>query len=276
MITVTKAVSDTNLHRHESKTSVSQLELKSSINSEHVLNSRSGNNIVSKGTVHSSLLQNSTKSNLHNYRRFPNNDLVNTHFPIINMKEDLPINNKVSFCQLPAVPKQAGTFIYRLVNKFFRLKNTNENKEDLFPMKQIKQKRSNTKLNAKLISDNSHTLLNIISRKRQRRQQCSKNTTNNNQHCTVCRKYRNSFSIVPISQIQVLSTDYISESSHIINTNAIVNHRKQRSVLTVEPFISLPRTQLEKIRSLNESQCQTIASAVELIFDSLMSNYQQI
>jgi hypothetical protein len=58
----------------------------------------------------------------------------------------------------------------------------------------------------------------------------------------------------------------MAQSPLIFNTNATTT-----SLLPTEPKI-----QLEKFRTLNESQSQTIASAVELIFDTLISNYQYI
>ncbi|CAF0737550.1 unnamed protein product [Rotaria sordida] len=276
MVSETKVATGTNLHPHKSISSLLQLELLSSLNSDNHLKYQSENNISSKKKFHNNLLQNSLESINDNYQRFSNNNLINTHLPIANMPQDSTIITKTSSCQLPAVPKQAGTFIHRLVNKFFLMTNKNQNKKKLCPMKQIKRKQMNTRLNTRILSDDSHTFLNIISKKRQRkRRQHSIVITNNNQHCPVCRKYRNNFSIVPINAIQVLSTDYSSELSKIVNSNATTT-RKNRSILTTEPLISLPKIQLEKIRTLNESQCQKIASAVELIFDTLIANYQHI
>ncbi|CAF3586181.1 unnamed protein product [Rotaria sordida] len=276
MVSETKVATGTNLHPHESISSLLQLELISSLNSDNHLKYQSENNISSKKKFHNNLLQNSLESINDNYQRFSNNNLINTHLPIANMPQDSTIITKTSSCQLPAVPKQAGTFIHRLVNKFFLMTNKNQNKKKLCPVKQIKRKQMNTRLNTRILSDDSHTFLNIISKKRQRkRRQHSIVITNNNQHCPVCRKYRNNFSIVPINAIQVLSTDYSSELSKIVNSNATTT-RKNRSILTTEPLISLPKIQLEKLRTLNESQCQKIASAVELIFDTLISNYQHI
>ncbi|CAF2494796.1 unnamed protein product [Rotaria sp. Silwood2] len=274
MVSETKVTSDTNSHQHESTLSLLQLELSSSKNSDNLLKYRSENNMSSKKKIYNSLLQNSLESINNNYQRFSNNNLIHTHFPIANMSQDSTIITKTSSCQLPAVPKQAGTFIHRFVNKFFLMTNKNKNKK--CPMKHIKRKHMNMKLNTRNLSDDSHTFLNIISKKRRQRrrgQQHSKITTNNNQHCTVCRKYRNNFSIVPMNKMQVSATDYPTESSQIVNTNATTN-RKTRSILTSETLPTLSKIRFEKIRTLNESQCQTIVSAVGLIFDTLISNYQ--
>lgn len=98
--------------------------------------------------------------------------------------------------------------------------------------------------------------------KRKRRRRCLKSikTNNNNnstKHCNVCRKHRNCFSTIPSD-----SLEYPSQSSKIFNTNAVTTQK------------SLPKIQLKKFRTLNNSQYQTILSAIELIFDTLISNYQ--
>jgi hypothetical protein len=180
--------------------------------------------------------------------------------------QDSTMMNKTSASQLPSVPKQAGTFIHRFVNKFFSITNTNQNQKQFSRTKRIKRKQMNTSLNTRI----NHTPL--------KQQQRLKITTNKNKHCSVCRKYRNCFSILPMNKIQPLPTDsldYTSESPRIINTNATTT-RKNHSDLNSTPSISLPTMHLQKIRMLNQSQCQTIASAVELIFDTMISNYQQI
>ncbi|CAF3458811.1 unnamed protein product [Rotaria sp. Silwood1] len=274
MLSETQVTSDTNLHQHESKSSL--LQLVSSINSDNLLKYRSEKNILTKKRNYNNLLRNSLESINDNYQKCSNNNLIITHFPIANTPQDSILITKTSSCQLPAVPKQVDTFIHRLVNKFFLMTNKNPNENKIYPKKQIKRKKMNKKLNTRNLSDDSHTFLNIISKKRRRTQRKhSKMITNNNQHCTVCRKYRNNFSVVPINKIQVSPTDYTAESSKITNTNAIAN-RKTCSMLTSEPLISLSKIQLEKIRTLNESQCQAIASAVERIFDILISNYQLV
>jgi hypothetical protein len=179
----------------------------------------SGNNISSKENNHQS---NSINDN--NYQKFSNNHLINTHLPIATIQQGK--------FQSPTVPKQAGTFIHRLVNKFFSISNT---KTDL---SRIKQKQLNT--------NDSHTILNLAPKKRRR--QRLKTTQNN--PCNVCRRYRNRCSI--------------SQSPIIFNTNATTT----QSVLVSEPCL------FEKRRTLNASQSQIIASAVELIFDTLLSNIQ--
>jgi hypothetical protein len=163
-----------------------------------------------------------------------------------------------SSSQLPTVPKQAGTFFHRLVDKFFSITNTNENKRNL---SRIKRKQMNTRF-----ANDSYTFVNLTPKKRRRqRLKPIKNKNNTNKDCVVCRKYRNCFSILPSN----------SQSPIIFNTNATTT-LKTHSILATEPFISLPRIQLEKLRTLNPLQYQTIISAVELIFDTLISNYQQI
>jgi len=168
--------------------------------------------------------------------------------------------SKTSSSQFPTVPKQAGTFLHRLVDKFFSMTNTNKNKRNL---SRIKQKPMNTTL-----SDNSYTFVNLTSKKRRRqRLKTIRNKNNTNKDCVICRRYRNCFSILPSN----------SQSPIIFNTNATTTTtRKTHSILATEPFISLPKIQLEKLRTLNPLQYQTIISAVELIFDTLISNYQQI
>lgn len=138
-------------------------------------------------------------------------------------------------------------------------------------MKRIKHEPMNTRT----ISDDSHTFLNLTSKRRKRRQR-SKIITNN-KHCIACRKYRNCCSILPMNKVQPLpadSIDYTSQSSMIFNSNA-ATAGKNHIGLTTESPIPLPKLELEKKRTLNESQCQTIVSAAELIFDILISNYQQ-
>jgi hypothetical protein len=265
MVSIAKAVSDTHLHQHKSTSLLLPLDHISSINSNNILKYRSGNNISSRKRIHNHSFQNPMQSINDNYQRFSNNNLINTHFPIVNIKQDKSSNfdlkqliSKTSSSQIPTVPKQAGTFIHRLLNKFFSITNINQNKKGLSRTKRIKHTR--------------------IASKRIKRRQRSKLTTNN-KHCVVCRKYRNCFSILPMNKIQPLPTDsldYTSQSPVILNSNAMTT-LKNHSALTTEPSIlSLPKIQLEKKRTLNESQCQTIASAVELIFDTLISNYQQI
>ena len=192
-------------------------------------------------------------------------------------------DSKTSSSQLPTVPKQAGTFIHRLVNKFFSMASTNQNKNKVFPMKRITREQLNTSCKTRCLSDDSHTFLNIASNqpltsKRRKRRQRIKLTTNNSKHCVVCRRYRNCFSMSPMNQVHPLPTDslqYAFESPMILNTNA-TTIQQNKSVLTTKSSILLPKIQLQKERTLNEVQCQTIASAVELIFDTLISNYQQI
>jgi hypothetical protein len=194
MLSEIKAASDTYLHQHGSISSLVPLKL---ISSEKIRKYPSGNNISSKEKL------NSINDN---YQKFSNNHLINTHLPIANIQQGK--------FQSPTVPKQAGTFIHRLVNKFFSISNTN----------------------------NSHTILNLAPKKRRR--QRLKTTQNN--HCNVCRKYRNR-----------------CQSPIIFNTNATTT----QSVLVSEPCL------FKKRRTLNASQSQTIASAVELIFDTLMQSY---
>ncbi len=160
--------------------------------------------------------------------------------------------------QSPSVPKQAGTFFHRLVNKFLSMTNTNRTR--------IKRKPKN-----KILSDDSHIFVNITSKK-PRRQRLKTTIRKNhiNQHCHICRQYRNCFSILPTD-----SLEYPSQSPMIFNSNATTTP-KNPSVLTHKPSVSLPKIQFEKLRTLNQSQCQTIASAVQLIFDTLISNYQQL
>ncbi len=161
---------------------------------------------------------------------------------------------------MPTVPKQAGTFIHRFVNKFFSMTNTNENIQDL---SRIKRKQMNTTL-----SNDSRTCRNLTLKKRRRQRLKPTRNKNTNKHCDVCRRYRNCFSILPTDPYE-----YTSQSPMIFNTNATTT-LKTHSGLATKPSISLPKIQFEKRRALNESQYQTIVSAVELIFDTFMSNYQ--
>jgi hypothetical protein len=71
MVSETKAISDTYLHKHES---LIPLKLISSINSDNIRKYQSGNNI-------------SSKERIHNYQTFSNNYLINTHFPIANIQQ---------------------------------------------------------------------------------------------------------------------------------------------------------------------------------------------
>jgi hypothetical protein len=208
--------------------------------------------------------------------------LIHSTLPVdYFLSDSITAASKTSSSQLPTVPKQGGTFIHRFVNKFFSMTNTNQNtfdkaknKNGLFPMKRIRRERMNTLVK----SDDSHIFLNIkqnrpLTSKRRKRRQRS-----NNKHCVVCRKYRNCFSILPMNKIQPLPADsleYTFEPPMIFNTNATTT-QQNNPVLTSKPAISSPKIQLQKIRSIDETQCQTIASAVELIFDTLMSNYQQV
>ena len=86
MLSETKAVSDTHLYQHESTSSLLPLELISSINSDHVLQYRSGNNISLKNSIRHHSVQSSIESINDNYQRFSNQKLINTHFPIANVQ----------------------------------------------------------------------------------------------------------------------------------------------------------------------------------------------
>jgi hypothetical protein len=160
--------------------------------------------------------------------------------------EDSTILSKIS----PTVPKQAGTFLHRLVNKFLSMTNTNRTR--------VKRKQRN-----KILPNDSHTFVNITSKKPKR--QRLKTTIRKNhtdRHCHICRKYRNRFSILPTDSLECPS-----QSPMIFNSNAITT---PSVVTTHKPS---PKIQFEKLRTLNPSQCRTIASAVQLIFDTLISNY---
>ncbi|CAF3506339.1 unnamed protein product [Adineta steineri] len=268
MVPIKKAASDTHLH-HQHKSISVLLPLDPNL-------SRNSNNISSRQKTHNYSFE---KSIGDKYEIFLNNSLISTHFPIANIQQDTIVVSKTSSStQLPTVPKQAGTFIHRLVNKFFSISNTNQNKKNVSRLKRIQHEQTNMNiLNTRNISDDSHTYLNISSKKRKRRQQQRSKPMTNNKNCAVCRKYRNHFSTSSINKIQSLpkhSFVCTSQSPVIFNSNATTTQNHQLT-LTTESSVTLIKTQLEKKQtSLNRSQCQIIASAVELIFDTLISNYQ--
>lgn len=78
MVLEIKAVSDTNLHQHESISSLSHFELMSSANSKHILLNKRVSNF---------LIQNPLESTNDIYQRFSNDNLLHAHFPILSMKE---------------------------------------------------------------------------------------------------------------------------------------------------------------------------------------------
>ena len=120
----------------------------------------------------------------------------------------------------------------------------------------------------KNLSNNSHSFVNITSKKPRRQRIKSTNRKNPvNENCHICRQYRHYFSMLPTDTLECPP-----QSPMIFNGNATITP-KNPSVLTHQPSVSLPKIQLEKLRNLNPHQCQTIASAVQLIFDTLISNY---
>lgn len=94
--------------------------------------------------------------------------------------------------------------------------------------------------------------------KRRQQQQRSIKKLKSIKHCHICRKHRNHLSILPSD-----SLEYPIQSSMIYNTNANTTVEK-----TSKSFLSL-----SKFRNLNSLQKQSILSAIELIFDTLISNY---
>ncbi|UJR28670.1 hypothetical protein I4U23_009899 [Adineta vaga] len=250
MVSLTKAASDTHLHHHKTTSLSIPLELLPPEKSHNISKYRSGNNILSRKRLYNYSVQQSGESINTNYQKFSNNQLVTTHFPIANIPQDsILLRQRSSTIQFPTVPSQAGTFIHRLVNKFFSITNINQKKKTLSRLKR-KNKRN--------LSDDSLTCIHLSStRKQQRRRQKQRpKLISNKNDCTICRKYRNCFSI--------LSQD-LCESPMILNSNATT---------TTIPCMSISKYPLEKKRTLNDAQCQIITSAIELIFDTLISNYQ--
>lgn len=217
MVSETKALSDTQLQRHDSLSSDVPLKLISSINShrnssEHFIRS-----------IHS------------------NENLIQTHFPIAKIPTG--ILGISSSYRLPTVPKQAGTFLHRLVNKFLSLTNINPKKNNRI---RVKQRQRNTRESA-----DGSTFVNIATKKR--KHQRLKTLVKKNrivQQCQICQRNQNYLPNLP--------TDSLECFSPVTLNNNPLNH----------PSIPIRKP------SLSSSQCQTIVSAVQLIFDTLLSNYK--
>lgn len=143
--------------------------------------------------------------------------------------------------QSPTVPKQAGTFLHRLVNKFLSMTDTN-------------QKKSHARQRQKKVNVPNNT---YVTTKKRRRQPLKSMAKKNHIH-------RNYLPNVPPDSLECLS-------SVMLNSNALTTS-KSPPILIQNPS----RIPLENTRTLNPSQCQTIASAVQLIFNTLIFNYQSI
>ena len=146
--------------------------------------------------------------------------------------------------QSPTVPKQAGTFLHRLVNKFLSMTDTNQKKSNRSHARQRQKK--------VIIPNNTY-----VTTKKRRRQPLKSNAKKN--HIP-----RNYLPHVPPDSLECLS-------SVMLNSNALITS-KNPPILIQNPS----KIPLANPRTLNPSQCQTIASAVQLIFNTLISNYQSI
>jgi hypothetical protein len=166
--------------------------------------------------------------------------------------------NPTSPCDLPSVPKQAGTFIRRLVNKFFSITSTSQK---LFARSSENQTHLSSMKPTRILSTESHSDWKMTSKSRRarRKQRRSNIRTNNNnyQACTAYRPYRNCLSNPPHSS-PADSLEHVSNSPPAMNKNRQTTDRSMTFC---------------KQRSLNEVQRENLGSAIEQIFDTLISTY---
>ena len=178
----------------------------------------------------------------------------------------------------PSVPQQAGTFIHRLVKKFFSITSTSQklfagssrNSTHLSSMKRMRDKPINVSLRTRVLSAESHSDWNITSKSRRgrRRQRPQKIRTSNNNYpsCAACREYQQCFANPPHS-VPADSLESNSNSPPVMSNNT----------RTIEQQYFVPVTErsvlFSKQRSLTEAQRENIGSAIELIFDTLISTY---
>ena len=258
----TKAASDTHVQQCSSVSSLLVSEGISSIHSGYALNCQSGNHvslrrIAAHGAVHTPV-----RSIDEEDIRCIDYDPIAAHFPIANIQKG-GVPWPASSCDLPSVPNQAGTFIHRLVKKFFSITSTSQKLFDrstgtqthLSLMKRTRVKPTDALLKTRILSAESHSDWKMTSKSRRERRR--QRRSNNYRSCAACRQYWHCFSNPPHS----LPADSLECNSN--SPPAMNNNRR-----TTEGSMTFCKEQ-----RLNEVQRENIGSAVELIFDTLISTY---